>query len=441
MTESERARQAMGLPPLVGRTYKVLERLGSGGMGSVHLARDLGLERLVALKTLPIDAGADPSTVEAFRREGAMLARVRSPWVVQVLAFDGSVPYLVMEYVDGVSLRALMIEHATRGAPVPVPRALTLVRQIAQGLGDLHLAGVVHRDVKPANVVVERGSSRPVIIDLGLATPAGIDDRTVRSGTPRYMPPELARGDLSPISTPTMDVYSLACVAFELLTGVPPYDAERVDELLEAHVSAPVPRLADRRRELAPLDDVMSRALSKKVADRPGDGHAFARAIMDASASLGRKTRDDDTHTGTPSGSVAIDGLSILIVDDDAVMRRFASRCAQIAAYGTTAEVRAVGTAAEALEIASQRTPNLLVLDHLLAGTTGAELLTKLRALPGAGSMRVLVLSGTHEDELRRSYDALGVTGLIRKPFSFEQLVGAIQAICVSSGWVVERPA
>jgi len=146
-------------------------QLGKGAMGVVLRVRDIGLDRDVALKLIAPPFIADPSAATRFRREAAALAAIRNEHVVQVYSFgphEGSF-FFAMEYVRGPTLEALMRQHADHGAFVPLHRALTILLQVASGLDAAHHAGIVHRDVKPSNIVIEEHTGRPVLVDFGLA--------------------------------------------------------------------------------------------------------------------------------------------------------------------------------------------------------------------------------------------------------------------------------
>lgn len=252
-------------------------------MGVVHLARDVWLEREVALKVISPSRSADDVTCGRFLDEAKALAAVMSRHVVQIYAFgvhDESC-FLAMERIRGKSLRALIVDHAARGVELPVSEALAIVSKIASGLDAVHAAGIVHRDVKPPNILIEEGAARPVLIDFGLATASGVVSADGPCGTPRYMAPEQLRGGMI---GPWTDVYALGCVAFELLTGCVPFATRDVLTLVQDIQKTPAPRASSMKPERAGFDEVLGRALEKRGADRYGSCVALARALEAAAA-------------------------------------------------------------------------------------------------------------------------------------------------------------
>jgi hypothetical protein len=252
---------------LVGRTidrYQIIERIGVGAMGCVYRARHVELENLVAIKVLLGELGADQRFVARFRREAQILHQTAHPNVVRVLDFGKSsegLPYMVMELLEGRTLEALIGSDA----PFSPGEVRRLCRGILAGLAAIHEAGFVHRDLKPANVMV--GASIK-LLDFGIA---GMVDATKGTkltatgkilGTPTYMAPEQA--EESEVQ-PTADLYSIGAIMFELLTGRPPFDGQRLGEVLVKHATLAPPPLPPSDG----LDDVVARLLSKRPADRP----------------------------------------------------------------------------------------------------------------------------------------------------------------------------
>ncbi len=276
-------------PPLVlARRYRVERTLGVGSMGVVHLAHDLKRNQPVALKLVSPEHARDPDALYRFSREAAALAAVRHPNVVRVAGVgedqDGK-SFVAMEYVKGPSLEEIIVEHANRGAFVPIARALGVVRSLAEALGAVHAAGFIHRDVKPSNVLIEEVTGRPVLLDFGLArTPARASSKSIGTGTPWYMAPEQLDDEEArelELSART-DVYALGCTAFELLTASPPFPSIDLDELRGLHLRAPPPAASSLRPELAPLDASLGCALAKDPSDRFPTPNALADALEHA---------------------------------------------------------------------------------------------------------------------------------------------------------------
>jgi len=266
----------MGDRTIAGGRYRLERPLGHGGMASVHLARDTELDRPVALKLLAENLGGDENLRKRFVREARLAARLSHPNVVSVFdaGEDDGRPYIVMEYVDGENLAELL---ARRGRLRP-DEARRLALQAAQGLAHAHAAGLVHRDIKPQNLIL-RSDGTLKIADFGIARAAETTALTQAGtvlGTAAYLSPEQALGEES---TPATDVYSLGAVLYELLTGRPPFEVETLDDLAQrpdmelepvGELAAEVPR---------DLEDVVMRCLARNPAYRPRDGSALAAEL------------------------------------------------------------------------------------------------------------------------------------------------------------------
>ena len=269
--------------------YTLTEKLGAGGMGEVWLAEHRLLKRPCAIKFVRPEFAANPAAAARFDREVRAVTTLTHPNTVRVYDYgradDGSF-YAVMEYLPGPTLAELVDGYGE----VPPGRAVYLVRQVCGALAEAHAAGLVHRDVKPSNVLVASLGGQPDVaklLDFGLVHDlAGPDDgRLTRTGavlgTPAYMCPEQAGGDEVDARG---DLYSLGAVLFFLLTGRPPFDAPTAGRLLAAHLTEPPPRLTDLRPEL-PLD--LSVVVARCLAKRPADRFASAAELDAALAACG----------------------------------------------------------------------------------------------------------------------------------------------------------
>jgi serine/threonine-protein kinase len=427
---------ALGRITIDGR-YVVEAELGNGAMGVVFRARDVGLDRDVALKLIAPHFIADPSAVARFRREAAALAAVRNEHVVQVYSFgphDGSF-FFAMEYVRGPTLETLMREHADHDTFVPLHRALTILLQIASGLDAVHHAGIVHRDVKPSNIVIEAETGRPVLVDFGLAHRGSLEASEV-VGTPSYMAPE--QTGLAPSTTigPPADVYGLACTAFDLLANRPPF-LGNIPAILAQQIHVDPPRLSSFRAELAPLDRVFARALAKQPELRYPSCGALHEALEIASAPVLAMRPSSTDHASAPVDAEGREHDSavfdpgaprVLIVDDDDAFRRFATRAVQLAFYGAPVNVRSAPSGADALASARRHVPDVMVLDFDMPGLDGLSTLSALRALPGGTGTRVIVATAKAGDDTRWKFGVLGVGTFIDKPVTLPALVDAISS-------------
>src|SRR5665213_206581 len=266
--------------PVVIDRYEVRELLGSGSFGSVYRAFDPRLGREVALKVLRTEMTAAPQTVERFLREAKAAAKLDHPHIVAV--FDAGrasdVYFIASAFIKGGTLASAIPETGMEPR-----RAAELAAQLASALGYAHRSGVVHRDVKPANILLdEQGSLR--LMDFGLAgwtreECTRLTQQGAIMGTPAYMAPEQALGDTAQIG-PASDQYSAGVVLYELLTGCRPFDGDNAALIMYQiiHTAAPAP--SSRRPGLdSGLETICLRAMAKKSADRFADGEAMAAAL------------------------------------------------------------------------------------------------------------------------------------------------------------------
>lgn len=293
--------------------YRIDDQLASGGMGVVYRATQLSLGRTVALKVLAPHLSTDPEFVERFRQEAALQARLEHPGIVTVYEAGESDEglFLAMQLVEGSDLKRLIAS-----GELSPERALRLLEQVAAALDAAHEAGLIHRDVKPQNVLVD-GGDRAYLADFGLTKSSGSRGIT-RTGTYLgsldYVSPEQVRGE--PV-TSASDRYALAAVLYECLTGELPFVRETEAALLFAHVSEPPPRVSERRPDLpGAIDDVLARGLAK---DPAGRYPTATQLIRDAQAAL--ELRAPARDTGASANGAARSGFGETIVDP-ALLRR-----------------------------------------------------------------------------------------------------------------------
>lgn len=278
---------------LTGKTlgsYRVLEALGRGGMAEVYKGYHSLLDRYVAIKVLHAHFMADPQFVERFQREAATVARLRHPNIVQVHDFgiQDAITYMVMEYVEGVTLKERLTGLRAAGNTLPIEEAAAIARQVAAALDHAHAHGLVHRDVKPANILLRSDRSGPtavnaILTDFGIAKMLEGVQFTVTGmsmGTPDYMAPEQVHGE--PVG-PFTDVYALGIVLFEMLTNVLPFSADTPVAVLLKQIGEepPSPRLIVPALPEA-IDAVVRRALAKAPRARYATAGEFAQAIDQA---------------------------------------------------------------------------------------------------------------------------------------------------------------
>ena len=285
--------------------YRLERRLGGGGMAVVYLARDERLDRPVALKVLASVLAEDEAFRKRFIRESRAAAAVEDPHIIPVFEAGeaGGMLYIAMRYVPGGDVRTMV----RRDGPLPPGRAAAIIAQVASALDAAHAAGLVHRDVKPANMLVDRRSNRSdhvYLADFGLSkkrltASAGLTGTGQFVGTLDYSAPEQIRGRPADGQT---DQYALACAAFELLTGAPPFHREEATAVMYAHLSEPPPPVTSRRAGLPPaVDQVVARALAKVPVDRYASCQEFADALLQALGTVSPSSRLGASDGPAPS--------------------------------------------------------------------------------------------------------------------------------------------
>lgn len=278
--------------PLIGTRvadrYRVERKLGEGGMGLVYLAVHEGLRKHVALKVLTSTTRLQRESIARFEREAVAAGNLKHPNIAEATDFgqlpDGGL-YLVMEYVEGATLRELLAKHGK----VAPDRALAILQQVGAALGAAHARDVVHRDLKPENVIVSDAPSSVKVIDFGIAKlksatfgagGTGLTKAGSVFGTAEYMSPEQVMGQ--PVDA-RADQYALGVLAFELLTGKPPFKADDAGQLMMMHVGAPVPSTRESTPGLPPaVDEVIAKMLGKLPDERFGSVTEAMEALTGA---------------------------------------------------------------------------------------------------------------------------------------------------------------
>ena len=286
----------------VGEQYDVQGELGRGGMAIVYRAIDIRLRRHVAIKLLPPDLAFRQDVKSRFLREAATAAQLSHSSIVPIYTVDEreGLVYFVMACVDGESLGARL----AREPRMPIDEARRIVGDVADALGYAHARGVIHRDVKPDNILLESRTGRPMVTDFGIARAAEADSRLTVTGfavgTPAYMSPEQAMGEREVDGR--SDIYSLGIVAYQMLAGELPFTASNTPAMMMKHLSErPRPLTTMRRDVPAPLAAAIDRAMAKKPEDRWATAHEFRDALSaDARVHAGAPTHRSSPYSPPP---------------------------------------------------------------------------------------------------------------------------------------------
>lgn len=382
-------------------------------MAEVILARDLTLDRDVALKFLAPQLLASPAWRSRFIAEARTTARVTHPNVVQVYAYDvhAGWPYFVMEYVPGESLRDRL-----RRDPFPtLAESLAILDQVAEGLMAIHDAGIVHHDVKPANVLLGP-NGRVFVADLGLSRliAAGAETAPTRAGTPRYMAPEqLDARPQPPELAARTDVYQLGVVAYELLTQNPPFSGEDDQRVIAKHCIARPLRPSQVRPELGPLfDPPILMALEKNPRDRMASPRELVEGLKRA-------------HAADPRS------LRILVADDEPDLLRVTAMVLQSALPRSTIVTATDGPSA--LEQATSSMFDVVLLDLQMPGMSGLEVAAALRSTAGS-SPGIVIMTAVGGAADWRVLKDIGVDAMLLKPLDAELLVATVERAAALRG-------
>ncbi|PJB65592.1 MAG: hypothetical protein CO094_09620 [Anaerolineae bacterium CG_4_9_14_3_um_filter_57_17] len=281
--------------PLIGRqlsTFRIERVLGRGGMAQVYFGMDVKLQRPVAIKVIDARHRSKPAYAQRFIKEARAVARLRHENIIQIYYADdeNGLYYYVMDYIDGEDLAGMLSACAARGDLLPAAEVIRIGRALAVALDFAHSQGIIHRDVKPSNVLLAK-NGRVVLTDFGLALDLQQGSSGEAFGTPHYMPPEQARRSTDAV--PQSDLYSLGVILYEMLTGVVPFDDESPTAVALKHITEAPPPPRSLNPALSPAtESVLLRALSKK----PNERYISGAALIDALESALENTRPLAEH-------------------------------------------------------------------------------------------------------------------------------------------------
>jgi serine/threonine-protein kinase len=275
--------------------YEIIEEIGKGGMATVFRAYQPSVDRFVAIKVIHMAIAVDRSSMERFQREARLVARLEHPHLLPVYDYDGAhnPPYIVMRYLEGGTLKEVILSHGA----LPLTDVGHVIRQVASALDYAHRQGVIHRDIKPTNIMIDQDGNA-FLMDFGIARMTartgaeGLTQTGFAVGTPSYMSPEQGMGaaDISSAA----DIYSLGVMTFQMASGELPYTAETPMAIVLRHINDPVPKLRDFKADLpAALERTLMKAMAKKPEDRYATATEFAEDMTRAIESAGASGRPD----------------------------------------------------------------------------------------------------------------------------------------------------
>jgi len=401
--------------------YQLIERIGRGGMGTVYRAYHPALDRLVAIKVLPEAFSDDSEFAERFLQEARSVARLKHPNILQVFDFDQSDgrSYLVMELVEGGRLSDRL------GRPMDLREVIRLLMPLAGALDYAHAHGIVHRDIKPSNILLHVDGT-PVLADFGLAKLASATRSITATGTvvgtPEYMSPEQSAGE--PIGPPS-DRYSMAIVAYEMLTGRVPFQADTPAAVLLSHLNKAVPPAVELRGELSGhIDAALQRALAKVPEERYTSAAAFVTALTPA-AWPSALPEDRTTTTKVQAATHARHKVpQVLVVDDGAANRELIEACLA----GIDCEVRPAEDGETALREIEMRKPDLVLLDVQMPGMNGYEVCRRIKSDTKTRLIPVVMITSLDRTSDRVEALNAGADDYMSKPVERVELVARVRS-------------
>ena len=399
--------------------YRIVDRLGRGGMATVYKAHHPALDRFVAIKVMPEFFAEDITYQERFLQEARSVARLNHPNILTVFDFghEAGVPYLVMELVGGGTLAERL------GRQVDLKDAVQLLQPVASALDYAHSVGVLHRDIKPANILLHTDGT-PVLADFGLAKMADSIRKMTATGivlgTPEYMSPEQAAGETI---GPASDIYSLGIVAYEMLTGRVPFQADTPAAILLSHLNKAMPPTRELSGELSlHVEEALRRALAKSPHDRYATASQFVAALTPAAWPTRAHFEPRSTSGTTAARRRALP--KVLVVDDSAANRELIEAC--LAEVECDVRLASDGQAAVATMQATP--PDLVLLDVQMPGMDGYQVCRWIKSSATLRLVPVVMLTALNQTEDRVAALEAGADDFMSKPVERVELVARVKS-------------
>ena len=409
---------------IFGRRYRIQRFLGAGAMGYVCSAVDESIDETIALKVLSAPIQEDPEGFERFKVELKLARKIRHRNVVQSfdLGFADGYPFISMEYIDADNL----LKHLNRKSTFDEHTALGIMRQVLRGLRAAHELGIVHRDIKPENVLLNK-DRMAFITDFGIATSQDLMRKKELAGTPDYMAPEQLR--MEEVGPPS-DLYSCGVMLFRMLAGMLPYNAGSVKEIIDAHLNVTPLSIPESSGVSLQTREMIGWMLQKPMSERPQTANAVLERI-------------DEMLRVAPTRRSGAKRMSVLVVEGEDSARLFIKGVLEREGY----RVSATGDGREAVNLAFEQTPALILLDARIRGGFDVPLENagEEAAADGLGFVRlirrdqklqnvpIVLMTDSTLAELDRTFTNAGVADVMVKPLDAGEVMEAVKLASVGS--------